>query len=714
MAACYYQQQDYSQVGYWQGDSAAWANSAAWQQPAAWGQPQTACAQPAQPAQQGFFINLDDYTDDSDSDDEQSHPSAAPVTKCTEAKVMADIQPLSVEVQQGEPAAEPSPSVPPAPIFNVQASCCTPSTPADKVSSRISSSSSEPDAELDELKTPSGGYTVHPITTVGSHQTLPCTPVSSTGSVEECSYSVERASAPSTPGTNSVSDLLTWRRAAPAAPQRRLFSAVVTDEQHSQVASRQPSSAQGQRLRPSANSWSQQRTSSVDDDVKVLRSIKSILNKLTVEKFNQLYGQLLSCGIATTGHVECLIQELFEKATTQHHFIDLYADMCVLLHEHFAANPISDDTKFNFKRLLLNQCQASFERYIVPPADIKGILDFEERTLAENRYKTKMLGNMKFVGALLTRRMLASKIMFAICQELINDPTPEALESIGALLTVVGPTFDREEFSGRMVLASFFVQLKAIIQKPSIEARAKCLVQDLLDLRASAWKSHRPQRIEGPMTLRQVAQRAAAEDKWDNWGSKSIKQPWAPAVYGVFSQQQQQQQHQQQQQQQQQQQLQQKLVRVQTPSQVSQLCTTSFDLEAFRSEVKQALRELRHSSDENGAATRLAQQPMPPTEYQAAELSAMLAEIAQESVPTIRQAGFRLAVGLFSSIPGSWEPTALAAGLLEFVEQASADLLVDVPALPNILKEELLPALAALQDKRLVPEAVRKALLLSA
>eukprot|EP00445_Apocalathium_hangoei_P047862 CAMPEP_0204003426 /NCGR_PEP_ID=MMETSP0360-20130528/17639_1 /ASSEMBLY_ACC=CAM_ASM_000342 /TAXON_ID=268821 /ORGANISM="Scrippsiella Hangoei, Strain SHTV-5" /LENGTH=325 /DNA_ID=CAMNT_0050945163 /DNA_START=55 /DNA_END=1032 /DNA_ORIENTATION=- len=168
------------------------------------------------------------------------------------------------------------------------------------------------------------------------------------------------------------------------------------------------------------------------------------------------------------------------------------------------------------------------------------------------------------------------------------------------------------------------------------------------------------------------------------------------------------------QQQQQQQQLQQKLVRVQTPSQVSQLCTTSFDLEAFRSEVKQALRELRHSSDENGAATRLAQQPMPPTEYQAAELSAMLAEIAQESVPTIRQAGFRLAVGLFSSIPGSWEPTALAAGLLEFVEQASADLLVDVPALPNILKEELLPALAALQDKRLVPEAVRKALLLSA
>ena len=48
-------------------------------------------------------------------------------------------------------------------------------------------------------------------------------------------------------------------------------------------------------------------------------------------------------GIVTSKHVEILIQEVFEKATTQHHFIDMYADLCTLCHEHFAEHPIGDD-----------------------------------------------------------------------------------------------------------------------------------------------------------------------------------------------------------------------------------------------------------------------------------------------------------------------------------------------------------------------------------
>ena len=55
----------------------------------------------------------------------------------------------------------------------------------------------------------------------------------------------------------------------------------------------------------------------------VARAMKSILNKLTVEKFDSLSAQLVNCGIRNAVQLELLIHEVFEKATTQHHFIDM-------------------------------------------------------------------------------------------------------------------------------------------------------------------------------------------------------------------------------------------------------------------------------------------------------------------------------------------------------------------------------------------------------
>lgn len=249
------------------------------------------------------------------------------------------------------------------------------------------------------------------------------------------------------------------------------------------------------------------------DDAEVVRRMKSILNKLTIEKFPVLYQKLLSSGIHTAGHAEALIREVFEKATTQHHFVAMYADLCALLQEHFENNPVQGgDTKFSFRRLLLNECQLSFERNLTPPAELDD-LDKEERTLVEFQYKTRMLGNIKFVGALLTRKMLASKVMFAIIEELLALSTPEALESLAALLTAVGGTFDRPEWSYRDMLGHVFAQIKSLTDKADCNPRARCLLKDLLDLRDRGWKDTRPKRCEGPTTLQGVARQAAAEER---------------------------------------------------------------------------------------------------------------------------------------------------------------------------------------------------------
>merc|ERR1719162_1876208 len=120
--------------------------------------------------------------------------------------------------------------------------------------------------------------------------------------------------------------------------------------------------------------------------------MKSILNKLTVEKFDALSAQIMQCGIRSATHLEQLIQEIFEKATTQHHFIDMYADLCSLLNKH----RIIEDTSINFKKILLTCCQASFEKNLTPPSGLSE-LSSEERNTSELMYKLRMIGNIRFV-----------------------------------------------------------------------------------------------------------------------------------------------------------------------------------------------------------------------------------------------------------------------------------------------------------------------------
>merc|ERR1719162_1578378 len=165
----------------------------------------------------------------------------------------------------------------------------------------------------------------------------------------------------------------------------------------------------------------------------------------------------------------------------------------------------------SFKKILLNACQASFEKNLSPPTGLES-MDAEERTRAEFAYKMRMIGNIRFVGALLVRKMLASKVMLAIIEELLAEPTPEALETLAALLTVVGADFDTPTFTHRVALNAIFAQVQGIVKKSKTPARVRCLLKDVLDLRASGWQDKRPKKMEKPTTIEEVHQKAVTED----------------------------------------------------------------------------------------------------------------------------------------------------------------------------------------------------------
>jgi len=456
------------------------------------------------------------------------------------------------------------------------------------------------------------------------------------------------------------------------------------------------------------------------EDEDVVRAMKSILNKLTIEKFAPLCEKLTSCGIRTTFHLETLINEVFEKATTQHHFINMYADLCALLHAHFVEHPIADDPTISFKKVLLNGCQAFFERHLKPPAGL-GELDEEDRTALERKYKMQMLGNIKFVGALLVRQMLATKVMFAICDELITNPTPESLETLAALLTVVGPKFDIPEWSGRAMLAEIFNKVQQVLKQPKLNCRVKCLLKDVLELRASRWQDRKPKKVEGPSTLKQVADTQAAEEAASGASPKSKSRyqgktspsygghtekaggkrmtSFAPAfspksgasndgyrrINSLAA-------------------LRQGPAKGRQEQEAVEVRSGDhFDTDACRKEVSGALTELRTSHEVKEARLRICALAVPPAQ-QSEELCDMLGHMVEEGSTAVRKVFFLLVICLFTE--GNWTSDALSKGLQDFLDDVYPDLKCDVPSLPKIIREELHPALAPLVSKGALPTSL--------
>ena len=129
--------------------------------------------------------------------------------------------------------------------------------------------------------------------------------------------------------------------------------------------------------------------------------------------------------------------------------------MCALLDGWFTARPGAAEAKgtkadVNFKRILLNECQVNFEKFLRPREEeglLPGVSDGgeEEEENAARKYKSKMLGNMEFVGQLLVRTMLSPRVFLAIAEQLLVIPTDEPREALAKIMSTVGPTFNQPE-----------------------------------------------------------------------------------------------------------------------------------------------------------------------------------------------------------------------------------------------------------------------------
>jgi len=284
------------------------------------------------------------------------------------------------------------------------------------------------------------------------------------------------------------------------------------------------------------NAW-QPVTSSKElaESDRILREVKGLLNKLTLDKFHVISDKILSLGILSDPDILAgVIACVFDKAVDEPRFAPMYAELCykIVVEElnglkKSLPDGVGPDSQF--RRLLVERCQAEYkhkrawskqrlERLIGKKADEDACTDIPECTpavkkaevgeLTEEDYlmiklKRRVLGNMRFIGEIFKVGLIGEKIMHSIIAELLSNvenPEEEEIECLCRLLMTVGAILDKPEAAN--FWNQYVARMQWLVSQPGkLSSRIRFMVMDVLELRDKRWSTKGD---EGPKTINQI------------------------------------------------------------------------------------------------------------------------------------------------------------------------------------------------------------------
>ncbi|KAK2728100.1 hypothetical protein QYM36_008546, partial [Artemia franciscana] len=263
------------------------------------------------------------------------------------------------------------------------------------------------------------------------------------------------------------------------------------------------------------------------------KAIRGRLNKLTPENYDKISKNILEMEVDTEERLSAIVQIFFDKAVDEPIYAPKYAELCKLMFEKEVPSA-SGTGKASFRKLLLDRCQATFEKEkkdeeeIVSKQKALEEADTEEKKkelqmeLNERISKTKriMLGNIRFIGELFKLRMLSIKIMNFCISKLLKSRDEEQLECLCKLISTIGKTYEEEydakyqravaesKSSGKQPhmqltkLDVYLDEMKKLSQSEDLSSRIKFMLMDVLDLKQNRWVPRREG--EKPKTIDEI------------------------------------------------------------------------------------------------------------------------------------------------------------------------------------------------------------------
>ncbi|XP_043492134.1 eukaryotic translation initiation factor 4 gamma 3-like isoform X5 [Polistes fuscatus] len=289
------------------------------------------------------------------------------------------------------------------------------------------------------------------------------------------------------------------------------------------------------KLRETENAWKPARLKQLDvneEEAKTLqlyKRVRSVLNKLTPQKFSTLVEQVRALNIDTQERLQGVINLVFEKAVDEPSFSVAYALMCKELAMIEASGNDKSGAKqtessVNFRKLIISRCQKEFEKNPIdevtrtnklkeidectdPEKKKDLLLQLEEE---ERRIRIKSVGNIRFIGELYKQGMLTTSIMHRCIIHLLDQNDEDSLECLCKLLTTIGK--DLESKSKYEEMQEYFCKMSEIVCRrgqSKISSRIRFMLQDVIDLRANKWVPRRDD--SNPKTIDQIQKEVESE-----------------------------------------------------------------------------------------------------------------------------------------------------------------------------------------------------------
>jgi hypothetical protein len=238
-----------------------------------------------------------------------------------------------------------------------------------------------------------------------------------------------------------------------------------------------------------------------EDDIE--RRVRGLLNKICPDNLKTIVDRLASVDLHKAEELEHVIRIIFSKALAEPHYCETYADMVFSLRTRYPEFPPEHEGEkaHSFTRILLNTCQNEFESLptsFEPTEEEKNTYSADDLRLDIGKKKEKVLANMKFIGNLFLRQLLAVKVIGQVVHDLIgikDAPIEEhMIECVCELLQAIGFSLDNTQH-GKMLVTQFshrLMDLKKEVDpatgKQLFSKRIQFRIQDLIDLRGRNWQ----------------------------------------------------------------------------------------------------------------------------------------------------------------------------------------------------------------------------------
>lgn len=225
---------------------------------------------------------------------------------------------------------------------------------------------------------------------------------------------------------------------------------------------------------PSENAWSSKKLAT-DEESEIVKTIKGVMNKISVSNFEVLSYQLYTLEIKTERCVKELIDIIFNKSVYEQNFSNIYANLCYKLSKRDFQ---TENDIFNFRNELINQCQKVFE--------------------SKDEEKPLMLGNINFIGELYNKELIPESIIFN-CINIFFDNIEKLkdiennIECLCKLITTIGKKLDYHK--NIEMLKICFDNFETLSIDKSIKPRYRFMMKDVIDLRKNKWINRRSNKI---------------------------------------------------------------------------------------------------------------------------------------------------------------------------------------------------------------------------